>query len=289
MEAAHIPWRPLGQILVDKGLLTADELDESLAEQVATGRRLGEILISRGLLSGPMLTVALAEQLGAEVTTETGFGTGLWAAIRRGHRTARAFDGLDEAPPVPEPTSGAESLHSLRLVPPFDPGDPSADTAAAELESLHAKIASLEAKVESLAATLEELTGPPSGAHGTHDLVTARQVAAMLGLKPTRAGRLLREPGFPPAALLVAGKRLWLRSDVRAYADGRPFPVRWENQLRTEYIDAGELAAAVGVGRRTLSGAGSRNIPPPSLRVAGVRLWRTREVEAWLRERSKAP
>lgn len=61
------PWRPLGELLVDAGLLGADELEAALAEQQRSGRRLGEILVARGAISGPQLTRVLAEQCGLDV------------------------------------------------------------------------------------------------------------------------------------------------------------------------------------------------------------------------------
>jgi len=81
VEAAHIPWRPLGELFVARGLITGDELEEALAEQAATKQRLGEILVSRNLISSPELTEALMEQLGREVAKEQGFGTGLWSRM----------------------------------------------------------------------------------------------------------------------------------------------------------------------------------------------------------------
>ena len=45
MEAARIPWRPLGRVLVEQGLLSEDELERALEEQALTGRRLGETLV----------------------------------------------------------------------------------------------------------------------------------------------------------------------------------------------------------------------------------------------------
>lgn len=89
MEAAHPIWRPLGQLLVDKNLLSQDELEAVLAEQSASGRRLGEIIVERRLVSGPALTAALAEQWGIVLMTESGFGTGLRAQIDARHRAAR--------------------------------------------------------------------------------------------------------------------------------------------------------------------------------------------------------
>ena len=83
MEAASIPWRPIGELFVEKGLISQAQLEEALAEQEATGQRLGEILVKRNLISSPELTQALMEQLGREVAKEEGFGTGLWSEIRR--------------------------------------------------------------------------------------------------------------------------------------------------------------------------------------------------------------
>lgn len=57
-------WRPLGDLLVERGLVTADELAGALDEQARTGRRLGTVLITRGIVSEPELTSALVEQIG---------------------------------------------------------------------------------------------------------------------------------------------------------------------------------------------------------------------------------
>jgi hypothetical protein len=77
-------------LLVDGGLITADDLEKALAEQKRTGRRLGEIVVERGLISWPALTKALAAQYGLEVVTENGFGTGLWTEIERRHEERRS-------------------------------------------------------------------------------------------------------------------------------------------------------------------------------------------------------
>ncbi len=59
------PWlekRRLGEILVERGLLTDGGLRRALDEQARTGRLLGEILIERGWISAAELADALAEQ-----------------------------------------------------------------------------------------------------------------------------------------------------------------------------------------------------------------------------------
>jgi hypothetical protein len=70
MLRARFSWRPLGALLVEKGLLTEQELDAALAEQRRTGRLVGQILVERGSLSAFALARALSEQHGVEIQTE---------------------------------------------------------------------------------------------------------------------------------------------------------------------------------------------------------------------------
>jgi hypothetical protein len=58
-------WRRLGEIFVDRGFVTQDELDQALARQRQTGERLGEALVAQGVISKFELAGALAEQMAA--------------------------------------------------------------------------------------------------------------------------------------------------------------------------------------------------------------------------------
>ena len=89
MAAKATDLRPLGLILVQRGVLTPDELDVALAEQEDVGGLLGEILIRRGYASRPQITEALAEQYGLQLTQEVGFGSGLRSKIERRHEARR--------------------------------------------------------------------------------------------------------------------------------------------------------------------------------------------------------
>ena len=64
MTQVHFPWRPLGELLVERGFVLAGELEAALAEQERTGRKLGEILVARGSLTATQLTRVLVEQAG---------------------------------------------------------------------------------------------------------------------------------------------------------------------------------------------------------------------------------
>lgn len=58
--------RPLGEILVIRGLLSPAQLEAALLEQQRTKRLLGSILIARGMITAPDLSAALATQFGLE-------------------------------------------------------------------------------------------------------------------------------------------------------------------------------------------------------------------------------
>jgi hypothetical protein len=67
MEAAHTDSsrRSLGEIFVQRGLISEDDLEQALAEQLETKRRLADILVRQGLVTGSDITSALNEQLAA--------------------------------------------------------------------------------------------------------------------------------------------------------------------------------------------------------------------------------
>jgi hypothetical protein len=67
----HRLWLPLGEILVQRGLISELELHDALREQEHEGARLGEILFARGLVSAVDLRDALAEQHGLDLRVES--------------------------------------------------------------------------------------------------------------------------------------------------------------------------------------------------------------------------
>jgi hypothetical protein len=84
MDHADFPWRPLGTLLVDKGLLRTTELERALVEQRRSGRLLGQILVDAGYLTGLSLAQALAEQHGVQLRATPGSEMRA-AATRRPH------------------------------------------------------------------------------------------------------------------------------------------------------------------------------------------------------------
>jgi CheY-like chemotaxis protein len=58
---------PLGQILVRTGKITSHQLDEILLEQCKSGQRLGDMVIERGLLTQEAVDQALRDQVAEEI------------------------------------------------------------------------------------------------------------------------------------------------------------------------------------------------------------------------------
>jgi hypothetical protein len=58
-------WRRLGEIFVERGFVSQEELERALERQRQTGERLGEALVAQGVISKFELAGALAEQMAA--------------------------------------------------------------------------------------------------------------------------------------------------------------------------------------------------------------------------------
>src|SRR3954462_1560146 len=65
-KRAHMRKR-IGEILVERGAITPEQLEAGLKAQRQTQQRLGATLVSQGLITEPMLVQALSEALGIPV------------------------------------------------------------------------------------------------------------------------------------------------------------------------------------------------------------------------------
>jgi hypothetical protein len=68
--ATLFPWRQLGTLLADEGLLTETELELALDEQRRTGRLLGQIVVDRGYVSAFSLARVLSAQHGVDLKAQ---------------------------------------------------------------------------------------------------------------------------------------------------------------------------------------------------------------------------
>lgn len=181
-------WRRLGDIFVERGFVTQDELDQALRRQRQTGERLGEALVAQGVISKFELAGALAEQMAVlgEPETETGVANGPPEATVHQLRarddvepTSPATNVIDLAPPTEwgaksvaatgEPVEEqrvedepvAEELGALdAIVSSTEPVEP-VRPAEAMLKELHEVLAAEERRAEAEAVgTLDPLVGP---------------------------------------------------------------------------------------------------------------------------------
>jgi hypothetical protein len=96
----------LGEVLLQHGIVNADQLTIALAEQQKTGRPLGEIIVELGYAPGPIVAQALATQRGGMVKTEYGYATGFTSVAQA-------------APAPPKPSSSDpkdETIAELRRI-----------------------------------------------------------------------------------------------------------------------------------------------------------------------------
>ena len=63
MPRSNESWRRLGDIFVERGFVTPEQLEQALERQRETGERVGEALVAQGSISKFELAGALAEQM----------------------------------------------------------------------------------------------------------------------------------------------------------------------------------------------------------------------------------
>lgn len=225
--------QPLGELLVDHGLLTQAQLDAALLAQQQTGRPLGEIVVSRGFVSGAMVAQALATQRGGLTRTEYGYATGFAsgpaaAAVVAPPPFSAQPDGPVEPAPAASPASApdpeAEALRAglgdalahvsileEQLVQARASAEADAARCAAETDSLRSRLDDAEARARLLeteladaGATIETmrdelvnaLRGAPADRPETGDVPEHGHLVFTSG---PDAYRLVERDGPPPA------------------------------------------------------------------------------------------
>jgi hypothetical protein len=146
------PQVPLGRLLVERGLLTEQELIQALLEQNRTGERIGKVLIRLGYVDEPTVAMALASQHGGPLKTEYGFATGFEtdppaaqpteadAPSNEASPTATAPAEDDPAEDGPAEEDPAEDEPAPSQVVPFT----GTHSAHAALDAVHTRIADVE-------------------------------------------------------------------------------------------------------------------------------------------------
>lgn len=126
--------RRLGDLLLSAGLITEEQLDESLRLARTAGKPLGHVLVERGLVPSHSIAMALADQHGGPLKTEFGFATGRGSSAR------------PEA--VPDQGRGAPPALRLASPSPEEPAQPAQEAADARVAELLARVDELQAALE---------------------------------------------------------------------------------------------------------------------------------------------
>ncbi len=144
-DEPHGERRPLGEIFVEQGLVTDEEIDRALQTQRESGDKLGEILVAQGSITRLQLASALAEQ---------------WTALRKIRPPSASA--LEPAKPIPlevvreAPPEDVDRLHEavdaleqrLRAAESIAAREPWREEIGAATEGLQKTIAALEARLE---------------------------------------------------------------------------------------------------------------------------------------------
>jgi hypothetical protein len=167
----------LGDLLLGAGLISPEQLEESLTLARKAGLPLGHVLVERGLVPAHSIAMALADQHGGPLKTEFGFATGRGSVPRPAALPDQARNG---APPVlrlassPLPEEPAQSAEAARLVAEAQATELRAHVEelesdlAAERAERAAEAAALAANDVALAAAREELAAALDDAQSLH-------------------------------------------------------------------------------------------------------------------------
>ncbi len=89
-------WKPLGTLLVEKGFISDVQLKQALALQRDGGGFLGEVLVDRGWLTASDLVLALAAQLGLDFDVKRAVNERDDAVMLPADRAPAHFDVLED-------------------------------------------------------------------------------------------------------------------------------------------------------------------------------------------------
>jgi prefoldin subunit 5 len=198
---------PLGELLVHRGLLTAEQLDAAIAEQGRSQRPLGETLIALGFVSAATIAQALATQHGSLLKTEYGYATGFDserpagvagvppATVEPPHAVAQVAPPPPPPPPPPLPVVAEPAPLTLpEPAPPELPVEPApaavapvpvtvppaqADTTAGQVAALEAELAAARDVVRAFAERVQQLEAERDAPRVEVDGTSADQVSAL--------------------------------------------------------------------------------------------------------------
>jgi hypothetical protein len=212
---------PLGRLLVERGLLSEEQLQFALSEHARTGLPLGQVLISLSYVTATTIAQALATQQGGLVHTEYGFATGFspdqamaaplslppvspppttgvapsWTQAESAQQIAQAFPAPFPAP-LPAAVVEAAVLQAAPAPPPQGP----------ELAEASTRIMSLE--LELAAARQETEVARQDAGLARQEMLAANAAGEELATARTRIAELEGETTLTRSALDEASRKI---------------------------------------------------------------------------------
>ena len=233
---------PLGRLLVERGLLSDEQLQFALSEHARTGLPLGQVLISLSYVTATTIAQALATQQGGLVQTEYGFATGF--------SPDQAMAAPLSLPPVsPPPTTGvapswtqAESAQQIAQAPAPVPAAvveaavlqaaPAPPLPGPELAEASTRIMSLE--LELAAARQETELARQDAGLARQEMLAANAAGEELATARTRIAELEGETTLTRSALDEASRKIESLEQAALAAAG----VEVDLQAATERVQA---------------------------------------------------
>jgi hypothetical protein len=163
VTADRSTWLPLGELLVERRLLSQRQLELALQEHQRTGRRLGEVLVAFGFVSEQALASTLLEQVG------------LMDAKAEEQAPEPVPEPEAQPAPEPEPTPEPTAMPALRTAghlieaepePQFEKPIvvrvedlPAPRATSSQLGELEAQVADFERRSEEIQASIAQIRG----------------------------------------------------------------------------------------------------------------------------------
>jgi DNA repair exonuclease SbcCD ATPase subunit len=250
VEAAHDNRRQLGQLMVEEGILTSEQLTSALAEQDRTGQPLGEILVELGFASPGAVANSLAEQHGGLLKTEYGVSAGLRTVSDAGLANAPVRPVL----PVSESRNAAEESEvqgeaaGLRVIPIYPPpadGPSLVPAPVAALPDPPAQIPNAEeARIADLSARLDDTTGKLRVSQQARDAFSKRVTELEAQLASATPGDAAPQPDPAQAARVeqLEAHIQQLDAHIKAAAVDRESIVQHYTELQAQ-LAAAQAAA----------------------------------------------
>jgi hypothetical protein len=146
-------------MLVERGLIDAQQLEGALHEQARTREPIGRILVSLGYISAQTLRAVLLEQWGLDRTRQEGFGSGLLSELER---RGVGFASVPRELRAPEPASSeATAALNAATTPALLQSFPEHDGASLDalLNAFEQRARALNAELAAMRRLLNEIAG----------------------------------------------------------------------------------------------------------------------------------